>query len=340
MKANSIAKKLSLIVSFLMIAAFSGCQYILPKEEEPMAPPLVQPKDVVYTTVDVARGNIVNSIQGMGRVESVKMVDLYFESSGGRIKNINVKYGDKVKKGDVLLELDTGELDYQIQVAQLKYQEQQNDYNEHKSHMSRIDRQNAQIELQISQLGIDQLEKEKTDATLISPIDGSVVYITDANQGSSVDAYSTLVRIADPSVKMLEYEDDSNRGFFQIGMTVQVSLKSGGSVIQGTVVSTPLDREKYNTEDLAKLLFIQVPDEFLANLNIGDEVKVVLVLAERDNVLWLPRNVVQTYQQRRYVDVLDSNNVKTEKDVEVGLETATQTEILSGLSEGDKVVVR
>jgi multidrug efflux pump subunit AcrA (membrane-fusion protein) len=204
--------------------------------------------------------------------------------------------------------------------------------------MSKTDKQNAQIELQISQININQLEKQKADATLVAPIDGSIVYVTATNLGSNVDAYTTLVRIADPSVKMLEYENDTNQNSFQVGMKVQVTLDSG-STAEGEVVSTPFDRDKFDPDQLAKMLFIQVPDEFLANSKVGDEAKIVLIVAERKNVLWLPRNVVKTYLQRRYVDVLD-NNVKVEKDVQVGLETATQTEILSGLEEGEKVIVR
>lgn len=339
MKACSIARAVSLAAALMMAAMSSGCQYLFPKEEEPQAPPLVAPKGVEYTTVDVERGDIVSSVQGMGRVQSVRMVDVYFRAGGGRLKGINVKYGDMVKAGDVLLELDTGDLDYQLEVAKLRYKAQQNSYNANKGYMRKVDRDNAKIELQIAKMGIEQLQKQKDEATLKAPIDGSVVYITTANQGSYVDAYSTLVRIADQSVKMLSYEDDANRASFQIGMKVQVTLKSGGSQCEGVVVSTPFERGKFDTEKLAKMLFIQVPDEFLANTEVGDEARLVVILAERKDALWLPRNVVKTYLQRRYVQAL-VNGVKVEKDVQVGLETPTQTEILSGLEEGEKVIVR
>lgn len=343
MKASSIAKTLSLIVALLMIAMASGCQYILPKEEEPLPPPLVQPKDVVYTTVAVTRGDMVSSVQGVGRLESVRMVDVYFSAGGGRVKSINAKYGDSVKKGDVLLQLDTEDLDYRMQVENLRLQQMENNYAVLEKAMKRARDKtqltNAKIDLDIEKLNIKQMEQQKSDATLIAPIDGSVVYVTTANQGSMVDAYTTLVRIADPSVKMLAYEDDANRSQFQVGMKVQVTLNSDGTTSEGEVVSTPFERDKFDDEKLAKMLFIKVPDDFLKNSQVGDEAKIVLVLAERKGVLKLPRNVVRTYLQRRYVQVL-VNNVKVEKDVQVGLETPTESEIVSGLQEGDKVIVR
>jgi macrolide-specific efflux system membrane fusion protein len=340
MKASSMVKTLSLLVAVLMAAMAAGCQYILPKEEEPLAPPLVVPKDVVYTTIDVERGDIVNSVQGMARFESVRMVDVFFSAGGGRVKSVNAKYGDTVKKGDVLLELDTGDLDYELQVAKLRYQQQVNNYNVLKKRTrDKTTLKNAQIDLDVAKLGIKQLEQKKADAKLVAPIDGNIVYVTTANLGSNVDAYSTLVRIADPSVTMLQYENDNNRSSFQIGMKVQVTMKSDDSTCEGEVVSTPFEREKFDAEDLANMLFIKVPDEFVKNTKVGDEAKVVVILAERKGVLKLPRNVVKTYMQRRYVQVL-VDNVKVEKDVQVGLETATECEILSGLEEGDKVIVR
>ncbi|MFW5684405.1 MAG: efflux transporter periplasmic adaptor subunit, partial [Spirochaetota bacterium] len=64
-----------------------------------------------------------------------------------------------------------------------------------------------------------------------------------------------------------------------------------------------------------------------------------LVLAEREDVLVLPKRAVQRYATRRYVHVL-VNGVRVERDVEIGLETATEVEIVRGLEEGEEVVLR
>lgn len=343
MNASRLAKVLSLLIAMLLMLLASGCQYILPSEEEPLPPPLVQPKDVVYTTVDVERGDMVSSVQGVGRLESIKMVDMHFTAGGGRVKSINAKIGDMVKKGDVLIELDTDDLDHQITIARLQLKQMENNYASLQVQMKRardkMPLRNAEIELQIKRLDIKHMAQLKENATLRAPIDGSVVYVTNARQGGWVDAYSTLVRVADQSVKMLTYVDDTNRAAFQIGMKVQVTLRTDNSTAEGEVVSTPFEREKYDEERLNKMLFIKVPDEFLANTKVGDEAKLVLILAERKGVLKLPRNVVRTYLQRKYVQVL-VDGVKVEKDVQTGLETPTEVEILSGLEEGEKVIVR
>ena len=59
--------------------------------------------------------NQENSMILQGEVE-VKTIDLSSKLTG-RVKRINVKKGDKVKKGDVLIELDTPEIDAKAQQA-------------------------------------------------------------------------------------------------------------------------------------------------------------------------------------------------------------------------------
>lgn len=343
MKASRIAKFLSLVMAALFISITAGCQYILPSEEEPLPPPLVEPRDVVYSTVNVERGDMVNSVQGVARVESVRFVDLFYKAGGGRVKSVKPKIGDMVKKGDVLIELDTDDLDHQLEIARLELKAMQNDYASLKKAMRRASDKtplkNFEINLEIKKLDIKYKEQMKENSVLRAPIDGSVVYITTVNQGTWVDAYTTLVRIADQSVKMMVYADSLNRSSFQIGMKVQVTRKSDSTKAEGEIVSTPFERDKFDTEKLAEMLFIKVPDEFIQNMKVGDEAKIELVLGERKGVLKVPRNVIRTYMQRKYVQVL-VNGLKVEKDVEVGLQTLTEAEILGGLEEGDKVILR
>jgi membrane fusion protein, macrolide-specific efflux system len=342
MKSSSMAKILSFTIAVLLAAAASGCQYILPKEEEPLAPPLVQPKDVVYTTVDVARGDMQQTVQGVGRFESVKMVDLSYSESGGRLKSLNVKVGDDVKKGDIIAQLDTADLDYKLQVEKLRLKQMENNYASLKKAMKRAKDQtpvtNAAIDLQIERLTVQQLENQKSDSILRSPIDGSVVYVAVTNLGDAVDAYSTLARIADVGVKMLTYIKDSGNTQFQIGMKVKVTLRSDSSTMEGEVVSTPDDMVQKDKTKTDNTVYIKLSDDFMKKVDIGEEASIVMVVAERQNVLKLPRNVVRTYMLRRYVQAL-VDGVKVEKDVQVGLETTTECEIISGLNEGDKVII-
>ena len=70
---------------------------------------------IVALLIGIYVFNQENSMILQGEVE-VKTIDLSSKLTG-RVKRINIKKGDKVKKGDVLIELDTPEIDAKAQQA-------------------------------------------------------------------------------------------------------------------------------------------------------------------------------------------------------------------------------
>ncbi len=73
-------------------------------------------KEPKYTTVEVARGQVIQTVSATGTVEAAKKLELSFVNSG-RVKEINVKVGDYVKSGAVLAKLDTSQLESQLSRA-------------------------------------------------------------------------------------------------------------------------------------------------------------------------------------------------------------------------------
>ncbi|MDH7578088.1 MAG: efflux RND transporter periplasmic adaptor subunit [Bacillota bacterium] len=68
---------------------------------------------VNYMSMPVRQGSIVNTVRATGTIEAVKSVGLNFKTSGF-IKEIYVKPGDQVKKGQLLACLDTADLEAQV----------------------------------------------------------------------------------------------------------------------------------------------------------------------------------------------------------------------------------
>lgn len=69
------------------------------------------------TILDVQRGEVVENISVTGTVIPAKQIDLQFESSG-KIRSINTKVGDQVIVGQILVQLNAGELNAQLQSYQ------------------------------------------------------------------------------------------------------------------------------------------------------------------------------------------------------------------------------
>lgn len=97
----------------ILLATLSGC-YFLPKEEAVLEPPLKEPEVVTYKTHTVEKGTIERFLTGSGKLESTQTEVLYYQNLNGRLKTIHVKSGDTVKAGDLIVELDVGDLENTI----------------------------------------------------------------------------------------------------------------------------------------------------------------------------------------------------------------------------------
>ena len=67
----------------------------------------------VYVTEEVRRGNLTLNVSANGTLQPTRAVTIGSELSG-TVKNVLVDVNDKVKKGQVLVELDTAKLDAQV----------------------------------------------------------------------------------------------------------------------------------------------------------------------------------------------------------------------------------
>lgn len=100
------SKKIILLCTiFIIVAAFVIIKIIMPKSG-----PAVN-----YTVL--SKGEIVNSINVLGEVKSNESTNVY-STLNNPIKEIEVKVGDKVKAGDILAVLDSGDLEKDIEQAE------------------------------------------------------------------------------------------------------------------------------------------------------------------------------------------------------------------------------
>ncbi len=95
-------KRTIIIIIILMLAVGVFVAYSFTKKP-----------DVKYTTAEVVRGEILQTVSATGAVEAETKLDLRFINSG-RIKEINVKVGDSVQEEEVLAKLDTAQLESQL----------------------------------------------------------------------------------------------------------------------------------------------------------------------------------------------------------------------------------
>lgn len=184
-------------------------------------------------TVEVRRGSIENAVTALGVLQPQRYVDVGAQVSG-QIKRIAVRPGDKVGKGDLLVEIDPAIQQAKVQTdraslaslrAKLAEQEAELDFARQQAERQTAlqadgatkaeDVQSAQSQLRVTQARIASLKAQIDGAQstlqgneallgytrIYAPMDGTVVTL-DAREGQTLNAtYQTpnLLRIADLS---------------------------------------------------------------------------------------------------------------------------------------------
>lgn len=338
-KRRHLSGTVAVTCAFFLLSACS----LLPKEEQMLEPPLVEPAQVEYETVEVTQGAIVKRVTGVGNFTSTASKDLHFTQSGGRIEEIHVKNGDEVKKGEVLVSLETGDLAFQIEQAGLDLEKanirleqlQDQGADSYAVDMAEIDKKSVQLRLH-------QLRKQREQARLTSPIDGYVTHLTEKGQGDQIGAYETIVQVVDPSEMQLIYSATSGKKLVDVDLGMSATVTMGDETYDGEVVQTSRDAPVNVPEEMVELFNRSVIldlEELPEGVEMGDHADIEIVTQAKGETLTIPRRGLRSFMGRDYVQIMDGES-KEEVDVEVGIISSTKVEILQGLNAGDHVILK
>ncbi len=322
----------------VILAAFllAGC-YLFPKEEKVLAPPLISQPEVTYSTVTAQKGTIESKTTVSADFVPITQTAYFFRYGGSRLGRMLVKLGDEVKQGSPLAELDTGSLDNRIAQQKLLVRRAQV-ISDRAAALGRdkFERELDDIDVQLAQLQLQDLESQKDEARLVAAAPGTIVYVAGVKQGDVVDAYRTIVQVADPKSLQLVYRGD-NSADFRVGNAVTVQLSDGRS-FPGTVTMAPGSAPSDVTEDLRGAIVVGLKS-LPSGAHIGDTASITRLLARRENVVVLSRDLVHTYLGRDFVQVLENGQMR-ERTVQLGVQTTTEVEIVSGLAAGEQVLAQ
>jgi multidrug efflux pump subunit AcrA (membrane-fusion protein) len=121
--------------------------------------PLPTPVVAEKPTYIVQRGPVTKSLEFTGRVAPLKQQDLFFHTDGF-VRSVKVERNDQVKAGDLLADLEIGDLENQLAEAQLKLKEA-----ERTSNTSLAD---AETELEKARLQWQKKLSEDVNATVVA----------------------------------------------------------------------------------------------------------------------------------------------------------------------------
>ncbi|MEM9435320.1 MAG: efflux RND transporter periplasmic adaptor subunit [Pseudomonadota bacterium] len=198
----------------------------------------------------------------------------------------------------------------------------------------------AQAELEIAQIDLDHTE-------IVSPLDGRIGLsavdagnIVDSDSGvlatvTSVDPILVSFFVSEPV--LLRERRNGSISPQGIKLATQITLADGQIYDTEGKVAYAGDSVSQDTDTIELRATFSNPEGLLIP---GQFVIVSLSGSDDTKVLTVPRNAVQFDKQGYFVFALDDKNTVHRTDIEIGTQTATRTQVNSGLKDGDRVVVQ
>ena len=310
--------------------------------------------------VKVDREDLYKEITIPAEFRPYNEVDVHAKVSG-YVKRINVDIGDKVKPGELLALLEIPELGDELDHAIAAHQRAAADYKDAHLAYTRLVEVNKQHPNLIAQQDLDTAEAKDATAqgalagaksdvqkyqtlvsyTRITAPFGGVITKRYADPGTLIQAGTSstqalpLVRVSDNNLLRLDFpvSVDYVRGI-RLDAPVSVRVDSlGNRTFEGKIA-----RFSNNIDDRTRTMIVEmeVPNPTL-ELVPGMYANVTLKVDERPHALAISIEAVPP--GGKTVLLVNRSHQVEERPVALGLETPGKYEVLSGLNEGDLVML-
>jgi len=208
-----------------------------------------------------------------------------------------------------------------------------------------------QAEAQVAQAQalLDEKEKEYRNSTIVSPIDGMVLS-RDVEVGSAVSSILVLGSSATLVMTLGDIRevyvkgkvDESDIGKVYLGQPARIKVESyKDRTFSGKVTKiSPMGVEKDNVTTFEVRVSI---DNSKGELKSQMTANAEILLEEHKGILMVPEGaLIYDKDRKASVEVPDPNAKDGKKKVEVsvGISNGSKTELLSGLKEGQEVILQ
>ncbi len=365
----SVKKKGKCLTALCLTACLlAGCGQA-PAEEETIILIEKETEELTYEMTVASIGDVKKTQKVRCTYQQVNDESVSFSVSGRRVSKVHVELGDSVKKGQLLAELDTGNSESQIRT--LEYNIARNElllsdmdlnrdneisalwlnflYNSGQSQWER-DALTANVEriqenyrykqedcedaIALDKAQLKLLQNALKDSYIYAGMDGAVSFMRKGLEGSTSVKDEAVITIIDSSECLFEVTELSLAPCFEEGDKVEMSIASGTGA--GSYTLVPYDMENWGEV----LLFGIDGGAEGTNIEVGAMGTMRVTLDERSSVLTVPLSAVHEADGKHYVYVLGEDNMRNVKWIEAGLFGDNSVEVISGLAEGERVIVQ
>jgi RND family efflux transporter MFP subunit len=297
-------------------------------------------------TVLVTRGNIVKTVLVDGNLEMPNKAYLSF-GAPGTVTEVLVEEGSNVTKDQVLARLDAPSLESSVKIAELQVEiaEEQvkaarAQYEASSTDITKANWEIAKFNLKIAKLNLESAELNLEKAVIVAPFDGVVtdVTITEGEEISTATLATPAISLVDTSeIEIRGFIDEIDVAMVKVGQAANITLDAlPDEEVMGKVAFISLvSKARAGVVSYATTITLENP---IAGLRDGMSATAEVIIERRDNVLLIPNRAIRgTLENPKVVVLVDGQ--QEEREITLGLSDGINTEVLSGLEEGEEIVL-
>jgi RND family efflux transporter MFP subunit len=275
----------------------------------------------------------------LGTFEPNREIKILSETNGKVVK-VGISEGDRVSAGQVIAQVDSDILQYQLLAAEANYQETQADVRRYQNltkgeAVAQIQLEKANLAAKSAESQLKILQKQLKNTTIIAPFSGTITAKT-FDLGSVLGVGAPLAQLTDISaVKLVISVPEKDILKFKEGQSVNVTTdvfpdqQFAGRV---SMISAKGDNaHNYPVQ-------IMVSNSSANMLRAGMYGSVVIGNSLKTNALLIPRNALIGTAKQPQVFVLE-NGKAVLKNIQIGFANADYYEVTEGLKEGEIVII-
>ena len=303
-----------------------------------------------YSYMKVEQTDEIGTINLNGYVKANNPIGIFVDKKL-KVKEVFIKNGDFVEKGQILMTFDddeTNKLNRSIEKERINLQKIQRDLNTTRElyklgGASKDEVRNLEDSARITQLNIDEYVEvlSKTATEVRSPVDG-VVSNLKAQENYLVDTDSSLLEIIDADdLRIIVEIPEYNTQTVKLGQSIKVrqDISDDDKVYDGEI--TKISRLSTTSSMTGEnILEAEVKtNETIPNLVPGFKIKAVLQLKSDVKNIIIPKIALQNEEGKYFVYTLDEKNTIKKKTITIKNIVGDNIIVLSGLNPGEEIVL-
>jgi macrolide-specific efflux system membrane fusion protein len=326
--------KLTLIILIILLGA-GGNQVYQAEKNKPQ-----------LTFEKVERRDITKTLEISGVVEAKQKARLRF-LAGGKLTYLGFEAGDMVKRWQTIAQIDTSTLQKQLQRDLNLYMKERWDFESDTEDYvytqedldTRRTLDQTQWDLENSVLNVEIRDIAIRESALYAPFDGILVHVPTNTSGVQLAA-TDYFEIVDPiSLIFLAGVDEADINLVKIGQEAEITIDA----FEDEEFTSQVEYISYlSSQSSTGTVFaveFKLHDPNMEKMKLGMNGDAEIKLAQKENVLAVPFLATRERDGKVYVDIKTTENETQEREIKIGLETDDWLEVISGLDEGDEILI-